>query len=54
MRNFLPVFISRGVVQISAFVDSMIASFLGTGAVSALTYTQSLYTLPVSLFGMSV
>lgn len=53
-RNFLPVFVSRGVVQISAFVDTIIASFLGTGAVSALTYTQSLYTLPVSLFGMSV
>ncbi|HEX6622679.1 MAG TPA: murein biosynthesis integral membrane protein MurJ, partial [Pyrinomonadaceae bacterium] len=54
IRNFLPVFVSRGVVQISAFVDEMIATFLGTGAVAALNYTQSLYTLPVSLFGMSV
>ncbi len=50
----MPVFFSRGVVQISAFVDTVIASYLGTGAVSALNYTQSLYTLPVSLFGMSV
>jgi len=54
IRNFLPVFVSRGVVQISAFVDAALASFLGTGAVAALTYAQSLYTLPVSLFGMSV
>jgi putative peptidoglycan lipid II flippase len=54
IRNFIPVFISRGVVQISAFVDSMLASLLGQGAVAALAYTQSLYTLPVSLFGMSV
>ncbi|HTQ80507.1 MAG TPA: lipid II flippase MurJ, partial [Thermoanaerobaculia bacterium] len=30
------------------------ASFLGTGAVSALSYAQILYTLPVSLFGMAV
>ena len=45
---------SRGVVQISAFVDAFLASFLGFGAVVALTYAQSLYTLPVSLFGMSV
>jgi putative peptidoglycan lipid II flippase len=45
---------SRGVVQISAFVDAFLASFLGQGAVVALTYAQSLYTLPVSLFGMSV
>lgn len=54
VRNFLPVFMSRGVVQISAFVDEIIASYLPQGAVAALTYSQSLYTLPVSLFGMSV
>lgn len=54
IRNFFPVFISRGVVQISAYVDSLLASLLPTGAVSALNFTQSLYTLPVSLFGMSV
>lgn len=54
VRNFMPVFVSRGVVQISAYIDSLLASFLGTGAVGALGYTQSLYTLPVSLFGMSV
>ena len=45
---------SRGVVQISAFVDAVLASFLPEGSVVALTYAQSLYTLPVSLFGMSV
>ena len=54
IRNFFPVFMSRGVVQISAFVDQFLATFLGQGAVVALTYAQSLYTLPVSLFGMSV
>jgi putative peptidoglycan lipid II flippase len=54
LRNFVPVFISRGVVQISAFVDAWLASWLGTGAVAALGYAQSLYTLPVSLFGISV
>lgn len=52
--NFFPVFLSRGVVQISAYVDAWLASFLGTGAVSALGYAQTLYTLPVSLFGMAV
>lgn len=54
VRNFFPVFFSRGVVQISAYVDSMIASFLGTGPSALLQYTQSIYTLPVSLFGMSI
>jgi len=54
IRNFVPVFITRGVVQISAYVDAFLASWLPTGAVSALAYAQTLYTLPVSLFGMSV
>lgn len=54
LRNFFPVFVSRGVVQISAFVDAALASFLPTGAITSLIFAQSLYTLPVSLFGMSV
>lgn len=54
VRNFVPVFFSRGVVQISAYVDAFLASFLPTGAVAALANAQTLYLLPVSLFGMSV
>ena len=54
IRNFIPSFISRGVVQISAYIDNILASLLPTGAVSALAYAQTLYILPVSLFGMSI
>jgi putative peptidoglycan lipid II flippase len=54
VRNFIPIFFSRGVVQISAYVDTLIASWLPTGAVAALSYAQALYILPVSLFGMAV
>ncbi len=54
VKNFVPVFMSRGVIQISAFIDEIIASYLPIGAVAGLTFAQSLYTLPVSLFGMSV
>jgi len=54
VRNFIPVFFSRGVVQISAYIDQLLASLLPTGAVAALGYAQTLYLLPVSLFGMSV
>jgi putative peptidoglycan lipid II flippase len=54
IKNFVPVFISRGVVQISGYVDQILASFLASGAVAGLSYAQTLYTLPVSLFGMSV
>jgi len=54
VHNFVPVFVSRGVVQISAYVDVLLAGYLPTGAVAGLTAAQTLYTLPVSLFGMSV
>ena len=50
---FIPVFISRGVFQISGFIDLQLASFLPRGNV-LLSYAQTLYMLPVSLFGMSV
>lgn len=54
IRNFVPVFLSRGAVQISGYVDLNFASYLGSGAASALGYAQQIYLLPVSLFGMSV
>jgi putative peptidoglycan lipid II flippase len=54
IRNFIPVFVSRGVVQISAYVDTMLASELGRGAVAGLANAQTLYLLPIGLFGMSV
>jgi putative peptidoglycan lipid II flippase len=53
-RNFGPVFMSRGVVQVSAMVDSMIASLLPLGGVANLGYGQIISVLPVSLFSMSV
>lgn len=54
LKSFTPVVTSRGVVQFSGYVDNIIASLLPTGAVSALAYAQSLYMLPISIFGMSV
>jgi len=53
-RNFLPITISRGAVQITGYIDAYIASFLPTGAVTGLSNAQLLYTLPVSLFGISI
>jgi hypothetical protein len=44
----------RGDSQVSAYIDAVIASFLPTGAVTGLANAQLLYTLPVSLFGISI
>ncbi len=53
-RNFIPAFIGRGVVQLSAYVDAWLASYLGNGAVSSFAYAQTIYVLPISLFGMAI
>jgi putative peptidoglycan lipid II flippase len=53
-RRFGPAVLGRGAVQISAYVDLLLASFLAAGALSSLFKAQILYTLPVSLFAMSV
>jgi len=53
-RNFVPAFFGRGVVQVSAYVDAWLASYLGNGAVSSFTYAQTIYVLPISLFGMAI
>lgn len=54
IRNFGPVFLSRGVVQISGYIDQMIASELPLGSVAILGYAQAISILPFSLFSMSI
>ncbi len=54
INNFGPVFLGRGVVQLSATIDSIIASWLPQGAVANLGYAQTIAILPISLFSMSV
>ena len=54
VTNFVPVVAARGAVNLSALIDTNLASRLATGAVGMLGYAQTLYLLPVSLFGLSV
>jgi putative peptidoglycan lipid II flippase len=54
LRNFGPVGLSRGVVQISGFLDLWIANLLPQGSPVFLMTAQTLNMLPVSLFGMAV
>lgn len=54
VRNFGPVVAARGVVNLSGWVDLILAAQLAHGAVALLGYAQTFYVLPISLFGMSV
>jgi len=53
-RNFVPVAAARGAVNLSGLFDLFLASFLIEGAIGSMGYAQTLYVLPVSLFGMSI
>ncbi len=54
IRNFVPVVAARGAVNLGGWLDFTLAAYLATGAVASLGYAQTLYLLPISLFGMSV
>jgi putative peptidoglycan lipid II flippase len=54
IHNFVPVVMSRGVVNMVGLLDTILAGRLADGAVSILRYSQTLYLLPISLFGMSI
>jgi putative peptidoglycan lipid II flippase len=54
LRSFGPVVTGRGVVQLSGWLDAVLASLVAPGAVAAMGNAQLLYMLPVSLFGMSI
>ncbi|WP_419925457.1 murein biosynthesis integral membrane protein MurJ [Candidatus Poriferisocius sp.] len=54
LNRFGPALIGRGVVQVSAYVDLILAGLLAGGAIAALGFAQVVYFLPISLFAMSV
>lgn len=54
VRNFLPVVAARGAVNISGWIDIILAHTLVTGALAMLGFAQILYMLPISIFGMAI
>ena len=53
LRNFIPVIMGRGVIQISAYIDTLISTFLSAGSLSTLMYAQTIYLTPISVLGLS-
>jgi putative peptidoglycan lipid II flippase len=54
-RRFGPAVTARGSVQFSAYIDTWMIGLIPTqGLLAVLSVAQTLYQLPISLFGMSV
>ena len=49
-----PATVGSAGVQLALFADTIIASFLAAGALSALYYADRLYQLPVGVIGIAV
>jgi putative peptidoglycan lipid II flippase len=54
LKRLLPSVGSFGVGQLSLFIDTFLASFLGKGVISYLYYANRLFLLPMSLISTSV
>jgi putative peptidoglycan lipid II flippase len=54
VTNFWPVVAARGVVNLSGWIDMILAARLRDGALAVMGYAQTIYVLPISLFGMSI
>ena len=52
-KNFLPAIWGNSTAQLSAFLDTWLASFLASGAISYLYYANRVFQLPLALFAIA-
>jgi len=52
-NNFFPAMWGNSTAQISAFLDTFLASFLLTGSISYLYYANRIFQLPLALFAIA-
>lgn len=52
-RSFIPSIAGSSTAQISAFIDTWLATFLATGAISYLYYANRIFQLPLAVFAIA-
>jgi putative peptidoglycan lipid II flippase len=52
-NNFFPAVWGNSTAQVSAFLDTFLASFLTTGSISYLYYANRIFQLPLALFAIA-
>jgi len=53
-KHFLPSILGNSTAQISAFIDTWLATFLVSGSISYLYYANRLFQLPFALFAIAI
>ncbi|MDR1977081.1 MAG: murein biosynthesis integral membrane protein MurJ [Campylobacteraceae bacterium] len=53
-KNFFHSVLGGSTVQLSAFIDTWLASFLATGSISYLYYANRIFQLPLALFAIAL
>ncbi|EFX42297.1 virulence factor MviN [Helicobacter suis HS5] len=53
-KQFIPGVLGNSASQISAFIDTFLASFLATGSISYLYYANRIFQLPLALFAIAI
>ncbi len=52
-KEFIPAIWGNSTAQLSAFLDTWLASFLASGAISYLYYANRVFQLPLALFAIA-
>lgn len=52
-KQFFPAMLGSSTAQISSFIDTLLASFLASGAISYLYYANRIFQLPLAIFAIA-
>jgi len=53
-KQFLPSLLGSSTAQIASFIDTLLASFLVSGAISYLYYANRIFQLPLAIFALAL
>lgn len=53
-KQFLPAVLGSSTAQIASFIDTLLASFLMSGAISYLYYANRIFQLPLAIFALAM
>lgn len=53
-KQFFPAMLGSSTAQLASFTDTLLASFLATGSISALYYANRIFQFPLAIFAIAI